>query len=126
MKRSFLAGAVLLLCWTSWVSAAETTEAADTDKDGKPDEWRISDGGKLVRIERDRDRDGKREIRIWMKDGKPERSEVDRNGDGVPDLVRFLKEGKPASLARNRGEARKLLQELGRFSRREHLAMPKL
>jgi len=76
--------------------AAETTEAVDTDKDGKPDEWRVSENGVLVRIERDRDHDGKREIRILMKEGKPERSEVDRNGDGVPDLVRFLKEGKPA------------------------------
>ena len=75
--------------------AAETVEAVDTDKDGKPDEWRYSEGKELVRVERDRNHDGKPEIKIWMKAGKPERSEVDRNGDGTPDLVRFLQEGKP-------------------------------
>jgi len=75
--------------------AAETVEAVDTDKDGKPDEWKYSEGGVLVRVERDRNHDGKPEIKIWMKAGKPERSEVDRNGDGTPDLVRFLQAGKP-------------------------------
>lgn len=74
---------------------AETVETVDTDKDGKPDEWKHFEGKDLTRIERDRDHDGNREIKIWMKEGKPERSEVDRNGDGTPDLVRFLKEGKP-------------------------------
>ena len=75
--------------------AAETVQAADTDKDGKPDEWKYFEGSVLVRVERDRNGDGTREVKIWMKEGKPERSEVDRNGDGTPDLVRFQQAGKP-------------------------------
>lgn len=77
------------------VFAAETVEEVDTDKDGKPDEWKYYQANQLDRVERDRDHNGIREIKIWMKEGKPERSEVDRNGDGTPDLVRFLQEGKP-------------------------------
>ena len=76
-------------------AAQERVEAVDTDKDGKPDEWRYYQGQELVRVERDLDHDGKPEVRIWMKNGKPERSEVDRNGDGKPDLIRFFKDGKP-------------------------------
>ncbi len=75
--------------------AAEQVETVDTDKDGKPDEWRYSEGGVLVRIERDRDHNGTHEVRILIKEGKPEYSEVDRNGDGRPDLIRFYEGGKP-------------------------------
>ena len=77
---------------------AETVEAVDADKDGKPEEWRYSEGGVLVRVERDLDRDGKAEVRITFKEGKPEHSEVDRNGDGKPDLVYFYETGKPARM----------------------------
>ena len=75
--------------------AAERVEKADTNKDGKPDEWKYYQGDQLDRIERDGDYDGKPEIKLWMKKGKPDRSEVDRNGDGKPDLTRFMEDGKP-------------------------------
>ena len=99
----------LLLAAAAPVRAEERVEAADTNQDGKPDEWKIYDGQTLVRVERDRDGDGKREVRIILEtvevlppEGGPPRrqqrairSEVDRNGDGKPDLVRWMKEGQP-------------------------------
>lgn len=89
----------------------ERVEPADTDGDGKPDEWKIYRGDQLVRMERDRDKNGKPEVWIFFepytipaKEGeketqprtgtRPVRSEVDRDGNGTPDMVRFMKEGK--------------------------------
>ena len=81
------------------VLAALREEPRDNDKDEKPDEWRIFDGDRLVRIERSRDAKGQPAVVIFFNQvgGKdvPIRSEVDRNHDGTPDLIRFYKEGKP-------------------------------
>ena len=82
------------------VDAVPRSEAADTNKDGKPDEWKIYDEkDHLIRMEKDRDGDGRAEVAIFFDDTqpkpKPVRSEVDRNGDGKPDLVRWLKAGQP-------------------------------
>ncbi len=91
---------------------AERVEAADTDEDGKPDEWKVYKGDLLVRMERDRNGDGVREVRVHFepytippKEGeeggeprtgtRPARSEVDRDGNGTVDLVRFMKAGRP-------------------------------
>ena len=90
----------------------ERVEANDTDKDGKPDEWKHYRGEFVVQMERDRDKDGKPEVWVYYeqytippkegeKGAQPKtgtrsvRSEVDRNGDGKPDMIRFMKDGKP-------------------------------
>ncbi len=74
--------------------AAVRVEELDTDKDGRVDEWRHTEGNQVVRVERDRDGDGRREVQIFLEAGKVARSEVDRNNDGQPDLIRFFKEGR--------------------------------
>lgn len=91
---------------------AERVEPADTDNDGKPDEWKIYQGDLLVRMERDRDKNGKVEVWVYYeqytvppKEGeeggqprtstRPLRSEVDRDGNGTVDQVRWMKEGRP-------------------------------
>ena len=95
IRTNLLVVAVVLISVSHPAFAEEQMQAVDTDKDGKPDEWRYSEGGKLVRVERDRDHNGTREVRVLIKDEKPTYSEVDRNGDGRPDLVRFYEGGKP-------------------------------
>jgi hypothetical protein len=77
-----------VLCPPSSVFAAERVEAKDTDRDGKPDEWRIYQGSALVRMERDRDGDGHREVVVLVEKERPVSSTLDRNGDGRPDLFR--------------------------------------
>ena len=76
-------------------AAEERLEPKDTDSDGKPDEWRVYAGDRLIRVDRNRNRDGAPEIHIFMEADKPVRAEVDRNNDGKPDMFRSYVNGKP-------------------------------
>ena len=70
-----------------------TTEAKDTDGDGKPDLWITRVGNRPVRIERDRNGDGKPDV--WGVYTYPAKDQsrlvvvVDRNHDGRPDYWRL-------------------------------------
>ena len=87
-----LSAAIFLSITPSAVNAAEPErkEALDTDKDGKPDEWRYYQGKALIRIERDKDHNGRVDIWLYVKDGKTDRAEMDRNGDGKSDMERLM------------------------------------
>lgn len=111
--RALAAWLILLLAGTGALGQGEErVEPADTDQDGRPDEWKIYRGDLLVRMERDRDKNGKPEVWIHYeqytvppKEGekdappraatRPLRSEVDRDGNGTVDLVRWMREGRP-------------------------------
>lgn len=66
----------------------------DLNQDGKPDQWILSDEGKLVRIERDLNFDGR--IDQWQyPDGAGEivEEEMDLDRDGKIDVVTFYSKG---------------------------------
>ncbi|MEO1233789.1 MAG: hypothetical protein AAFZ18_33315, partial [Myxococcota bacterium] len=66
-------------------------ESWDTDFDGRVDEVRSFEEGKITRAERDQDNDGRMEVIRFYDDGKLERKEVDTNGDGKPDRWEYFK-----------------------------------
>lgn len=65
-------------------------ESWDADFDGRVDEVRTFEEGKIVRSERDQDNDGRFEVVRIYEDGKLERKETDTNGDGKPDRWEYF------------------------------------
>jgi hypothetical protein len=90
-------GLTFFLDGTMAAEGRQHVEELDTDRNGRPDEWRYYEEGSKdpSRIERDRDGDGKPEVKIFLEGGSPVRSEVDRNGDGKADLIRWISKGRP-------------------------------
>lgn len=98
MGVAITAFAAFSLSFTPPVGAAERVEAKDTDRNGTLDEWRIYEGERLIRVERDRDGDGRREVVIFVKENRAVTSTLDRNGDGRTDLFRrYSPQGLPES-----------------------------
>ncbi|MFB6263937.1 MAG: hypothetical protein ABEL76_09995 [Bradymonadaceae bacterium] len=69
-------------------------ETFDLDKDGQADQWRLSEGRRVVRLERDMNFDGRVDVWQYKKGGNLVEEEMDLDLDGRIDLVVFYENGK--------------------------------
>ena len=69
-------------------------ETADTDFDGKVDQWLTFSRGRIVKIETDASKNGKPDrTKVYM-NGKLSRVQIDQNDDGKTDVWEIYDEGK--------------------------------
>lgn len=69
----------------------------DLNRDSEPDQWRIADGGRVVREERDLNFDGLPDMYIhYMPSGEKLEEEMDLDVDGKIDVVNHYRSGKLA------------------------------
>ena len=66
----------------------------DLNKDGKPDQWKLVAGGRLVRVERDLNFDGVPDVFLYQNDaGEVLEEEMDLDVDGIIDVVNYYRGG---------------------------------
>jgi hypothetical protein len=66
----------------------------DLNRDQQADQWRLSEGDKVVRVERDVNFDGKADMYVYPNSkGEPLEEELDLDVDGVIDVVNFYRGG---------------------------------
>ena len=66
----------------------------DLNGDGKPDQWKISASGRVVRVERDLNFDGRVDAYLYTNDaGEVFEEEFDLDVDGVVDVINYYRMG---------------------------------
>ncbi len=77
-------------------TSGRDTRAEDLNNDGKPDQWYITDGSRLVRTERDLNFDGTPDVYLYPDPANAEvviEEEMDLDTDGVVDVVNYYQNG---------------------------------
>ena len=66
----------------------------DLNGDGKPDQWKVSASGRVVRVERDLNFDGRVDAYLYTNDaGEVFEEEFDLDVDGVVDVINYYRQG---------------------------------